>query len=383
MANTDYTYVTNGTAAVGRNDQENYCFWSWAYETYTHLITLGWDVVGSSRYNKGTASWEYSVVPDGMSHWLSNDAEEHMDNLLGESPWMVLEHSVSGYQICLHVRSSITGKLTIAFAKNKFETGGAWRNGGSEGTRPFDTSSSPTINQEIVSEDVNQVFSLATTQSMTWHTASRNDGSGFYSWGWEIGGTANKRFFMGVFPQSVPHTGDQNGHIVFQMNSNTINEIEGVDDPFGAPDNNQKFFDRDETGALRYIAPIKFEASPYGVGDPVASVVDLYRNKHPLFPFAFWTNAGVVNRFRFSLPDVLVGGISYPGTTQPYGNTFNSKTYVRLGVLALPWDSVTVPSADDGLIDVDAFQVMEPTSNLIEGPNVLDPKSFWRGIEKI
>lgn len=342
--------------------------------------TAPWVTKGSSR--KGSAGTAFSATPDGVDHWDSRTSAQ-VSTSGTERIWQVLENTITGIQVCIEVRPSSDIRITVA--PNKFESGGAWRGGGTDAnTRPTDTASSPAAGRESSTTNITPLVSRtaynASATNYSISVVNRKDGKGFYMYYWRIPLIQNSSGGVGAFSSfacgvvqtlaSGPDINPDNLYVAFYANSDGLGASMAVASPPELGTGNLRIEGRRPDGTLE----------SYGVrAIAVPSQADAVSGRYPAAPVFLGTADGTNTVYRGGLPDVWLAGTNI--TTLPWLTTWNSFAYVRLGTILFPWDEVT--DTTGGTASAYFLAGTTGGSGGGGGSSVLDPKAFNLGLERI
>jgi hypothetical protein len=318
--------------------------WEYLANGVTFLQANGWFTRGSSI--DGSAGTLYSSTPDGVDRWagLTRAQAQGNSNLI----WHVLEHSVSGCQLVIAFSGAGGGLLGFfAWAKNKFEDSGAWRNAGSvtANVRPEDLTSSPASDREVDMDgsDTNFLLPQGGSQAGEYRFSygTRVDGTGFYFLEFPDGsatpGTSQHGSLMAVFPLLDPATGDTNPFLAFGMRSGVYAHIGFGDTPSTNPG---RVVGRTSGGRRKYCA-YTFSAAAAGTGGSIFSdfnsplkAADPFSGRYRALVMPFWCDTSPAH-MRTTLGDFYAVSNSF-AEKQTYLDLDGGR-YFRYGDFLLPW----------------------------------------------
>lgn len=376
-----------GTLTAGTGDY----VWQHAQQLVARLKAMTvapWVTRGSSRVNAAVAT--FSATPDGVDNWstLTGTVAQFCGTGSSSSPWHILENPLTGWQVRIQVHPTTapqtSGYLEIAVAKNKFETGGAWRNAGSvtAAIAPADTTSSPTVDREQSSgQDTGSTLPPFDSLNTRYRNVigNRPDGKGFYSFSMAETpslSAGNLQFctVIGTAPQ-VLH-GDQaalttNTQAVFRFIGDALTNGCNIASPDTAPATTWRMKVRENDGSTKNCAGLEtcFTNGTVVFSGATAAVADSAYAKLPIGPLAWFSNNTFV--LRGALPDVWI----VPSSFNSLGS-FNLLQYMKIGRFLWPWDGVT---SLGGTARVGYFWA--PTGTEPATPGYVDPKAFNRGLE--
>lgn len=367
-----------------------------------------WVTRGSSRIDRSNVA-TYSATPDGVDRWtgfdgptnlMLNDAFDFLGFPDGSSVvWHVLENTVSGYQICIMAGATNTAPaLALILSKNKFETAGTWRAGGTSATvRPTDTASSPAYNREISTgrETGGVVVSFTFPSAGVWsqRLCNRPDGRGFYYW--VINGlteTTGNAYMMGTAPVTgTPLTLSyiQNNQIVLHsrqadLDNQAMNQASPNTNWSGGPLN---YSIKGMVNAVVKNFGIAQWDLVSGTFAGIVNGVDPEIGRRGLLPLLLYTESPSPGAVRLSLPDVYYSSI---GISNPATEAFRThnlevskpRVLAHLGVsrIVFPWPGLDVGAAT---ADNRASYLITAGAEEPAPAAIVDPKKFNLGLEII
>jgi hypothetical protein len=299
-----------------------------------------WVTRGSSR--AGSDGTAFSATPDGVDHWSTRTSAQ-VSTSGNERIWHVLENTVTGVQVCIEVRPSSDIRITVS--KNKFETAGAWRGGGTDAnTRPTDTGSTPAAGREVSTTNITPFVARTAYQAgasgYSISVLNRKDGKGFYFYYWRLpliqdstGGIgAFSSFAAGVAPAmaSSPDINGDNPYIALYSNSDGLTSALDTGSPPELSNGNFRIEGRRPDGTLDSYA-LRAIAIP--------TTPEVGSSRYPVAPGLLATANGANSVYRGGIPDVWVTGTT--DATLPWLTTWNAFAYVKFGRTLWPWDGVT------------------------------------------
>lgn len=291
------------------------------------MKTAGWSTRGSST--TGTAGTAYSSTPDGVDRWVGQTYTQAVDagnNFI----WNILEHT-AGHQVAILFGRGTPNYCHFVVAKNKFETGGAWRNGGSVSAtvRPEDITSSPAQDREVVQNDVPSNFLfLSSLLDTYWHAVVRDDGQAIYVVAENSAASESFYSLWGIWKLQDPSSGDSNPWIAASAKGLTSANL-------GDVVANNNITGRIPTAAQRLYAITRLKIAGNDILGSGNIGNDPFTGNERVSPIGLWTDVAPVH-IRFTLPDLCYVPDSWGNRDQ-----FNGRTYTAFGVIGLPWDEVT------------------------------------------
>jgi hypothetical protein len=336
MAHTDYTAtvkqsVTGASTTVLRWN----CFLAWWGKLINDPVAP-YTVRGTSR--NGTLGAAFSATPDGVDYLTGKTQTEVAG--AGNPIWGVLQSSITGHQICflLGTSSGPVSVITVVYAINKFETGGAWRGGGSgTATRPTDVTSSPTAARELNIAAAG--FTPQSTSNEYWSMFVRKDGKGFIahlmrdtSPSLTLDG-----FIMGALPLTDPPAADVNPYVAFAGNNQTMGGT-----PFLFTGTNGSCVGRLQDGTLQEHRSMDIDHASAWLDR-----LDAWRNQYPIHKIGL--RSLTTHEVRYWLPDLFISSGSAPASSGLTTRDAKKKmhynpadTYGLVGV----WDASTTVGTD-------------------------------------
>jgi hypothetical protein len=261
--------------------------------------------------------------------------------------WHVLEHT-AGHQVCVSFSRAGTLFVNWTIAKNKFETAGAWRNGGSvnSAARPTDVTSSPTQDQEVDQGTTPANFIiLSVVHNNTYHIAARDDGEAVFVITENNTLTADNYSMWAFWKNQNPNPADTNPWIVSAVRNLTISNMG----------------DSTSNGITRGRTPLS-GAHPYAftrlrvVGTDLMATgnmgADPFSGNSRICPLGLWTSTSPIH-IRFTIPDLCYVPASWADRDQ-----FNGRAYTVFGDLGMPWDEATNTGGTQRTADFIALDVL-------------------------
>jgi len=336
MANTDYTItpkqsITGASATILR--------WNWFLAMWGGLINdpvSPWRVRGTSR--NGTLGAAYSATPDGVDY-LTGKLQTEVAGA-GNPIWGVLENIATGHQVgfLLGTSSGPVSVITVVFALNKFETGGAWRGGGTgTATRPTDVTSSPTAARELNTAGV--TFTPQSTSNEYFYLAVRKDGRGFYSGVYRdtTPDLTADGLLLGYFPLELPHAADLNPYLAFIGNNQTFGAT-----PFLFTGTNGSCVGRLQDGTLQEHRSMDIDHASLWLNR-----LDPWRAAYPVHKIGL--RSLTTHDARYWMPDIYICSATVPASsdfaTRDGKKSFKYGPTDQFGLL-VPWDGSTTSGTD-------------------------------------
>lgn len=398
MAHTDYT-PTCGQAITGAST--TVLRWNFVLAAVDGMLA---DPVspyicrGSSR--NGSLGAAYSATPDGVNRWSGHTQTEIAG--AGNPIWMTLESVKSGHQVCflLGTASGPVSSIAVIFALNKFESGGAWRGGGTgTATRPTDVTSSPIAARELNTAALG--FSPQSVSNEYFNLWVRKDGRGFYAGLFRdtTPSLTADGFLMGYFPLTEPFAADVNPYLSIVGNNNSFGNATL---PFAAGSNvscvgrladgtlqEHRSMDLDTTTAwLDRLSPWQAAYPTYGIAwravtskDVRYWMPDWYVSSGTVPASSDFATRDGKTHFKFNPTGAgafgLIGpwdGATARGTDVPIYYFTNQPVLppvVPPPPTIIPVTSVLGPSSDEGAeelgVDIDVLDDLPPTFRLAKG----------------
>jgi hypothetical protein len=354
-------HVITNIGSGGSNISE--ARWFMMKEFLATMKLAGWVTRGSSI--SGSAGSLYSSAPDGVDRWTGRTVTEAWDGSNGI--WQVLEHGTSHAQVVLTFQlAGMT--MALAYAKNKFETGGAWRNVAAVSTRPTDTVSTPVWEREVPTWGAPNTFGVAAFPGTNYyHFMARDDGANAYAIVDTPTATTLELNIFGFSKLVTTNTADTNPVITWAARG--IDHMIQYSDETTGP-----IYSRDFDGTLRFrqIARIKNRTSPYDLFEGLLPLADPFNGKGRLGPLAVWATGANPKYFRGTIPDVARAMQAWN-----HRDPVNSLNYMTFGCFAFPWDGST---SLGGTARTAEFLAMDVEGGGVGGGGGA-PKAFWTGME--
>lgn len=366
-----YIYsVNNANNFVGQSfEQFQLKIIKWFLST---LKSAGWFTRGSSI--SGSAGHIYSATPDGVDGWTGATDTQIFDG--ANVIWQVLEHPTTGAQICL-TWGTATNTLGLIYAKNKFETAGAWRTSTAVGTRPTDVTSTLAVEREI---PLNASPSLRQWNFGInyYHIIARDDGAAAFIYCDAPGSGVDDPAVMGFAMLRTTNMDDTNPVVTWSASGGTAypSYYQGTVTPIESRDTSvigalhaQWFGVIKATGCFGEFAP-----GTADLFDSLLPLADIFDGKGRLGPLTVWSSNSTPAYFRGTIPDLQ-------RAMTAWGNRdlINDKTFIKLGAYAFPWDGQTDMGGAARSASFLAFDV-EQTAGGAGGEGVT---AFWTAMEKL
>lgn len=336
MAYTDYTHTIKQSLTGASGADLRWGFFLQLIAALHNDPVSPWTTRGSSR--NGTAGSAFSATPDGVDHWTGRTVAQAANSTV---VWHVLQNTATGHQICFLIGTSsgAASDWTLIFALNKFETGGAWRGGGSSiSVRPTDVTSSPTAAREL--NTLARGFSPQSTSNYHSNFNVRKDGKGFYAVAWRdvTPDTTNDGFVLGYCPLTTPYVADANPYLAFIGNNATMGST-----PFMFTGTNGSCVGRLQDGTLQEHRSLDIDHASLFLDR-----LDAWRSAYPVHGIAMY--AQTTKDVRYWLPDLY---IAHNTPSSSDFATRDSKKYWKANPdntghysFIMPWDGLTTNGTD-------------------------------------
>jgi hypothetical protein len=334
-------YVSSGTVDSTTGDR-TWEFCKFIVASLKAMATAPWVTRGSSC--DGSLGTAFSATPDGVDRWAGKSIGQAAFNVGIRTVWHVLENTVTGLQVCIVYGAVNSQSSAVVFSLNKFETGGAWRGGGSSANvRPTDTVSSPAAGREIT--HVNNAPAVSGTgvpQVFRFNCLNRDDGKGFYAYYFPDSGATSITFSLvyGCFPVTAPQTED-NPYLLLATSYGSLTSPSISSTPGSLPSAYTQpnlIGRKGAAGTLitYYLLQPSSVPSNFLFGTTQVNDLDPVLAAYPMFPGVAWSDmpAGGAH-FRAGLPDLYQADTAL----SPDLNTWNSKAHIQIGFLAFPYDT--------------------------------------------
>ncbi len=316
MAYTYFVSANNLTGTGSERPWRNWLIW------IASLKTAGWTVRGSSC--TGTSGTAYSSTPDGVDRWVDKTSSEAVavDN---QPVWIVLEHATSLAQVCFTFATNSAGRKFI-IAKNKFESGGAWRTSTGVNTRPTDTSSIAKERELSSVDSPDNVW--GNTVDVRVHAMSRSDGEASWLVQDFAGAPDNGVPFAGFAKLKTSNAADTNPYITLFTSTADVTTFVSANFP-SCP---MRVLLQTGSSEWIWLAAIK------GFGNYLSAVVGTnpFTGKGVLYPCVTFSVQTNPQYYRGTIPDLAQAPAGYATR-----DGINSLTYMKFGGFAFPWDGVT------------------------------------------
>lgn len=323
------------------------------------ILARGWTTRGSS-----IGSGLYSATPDGVDHWADVAVGVGLNG--ANRVWHVFE-SDNGCQLCVEVNGGGgSAGVHFSFSINKFETGGAWRNGGSVAynVRPTDTASSPASGREIAPTADTEFWpsGFADSRMFFW---SRTDHKvvGIGNRYAATGATATDGGLFWLSSLTQPANGDDNPYLMLHC--------AGAGAGFSAGNYTAMAPTENLVGRVGGSL-VNFSLVTIGrdsTNDVMSSLAaDPFTSGEIEVPMVVWTPTAP-KYVRMSIPNLyrIRSGLSHP-------NTFNSRTRLIIGEFSFPW-------ALENLGGTDVVSTVTPLRAFITNSGSAPSKALNLGLE--
>lgn len=363
--------VTANTSYTTTTQDYNYEFARRLIGALKVFPTAPWSTLGSSC--NGTLGTAFSATPDGVDHWSTKSIDEALDAGSTSLIWYAMANPKSGLQIVI-IASRGAGSSEFAqvvVSRRGVTLSGAWRDGGTDSfTRPADSSSSPTSDQDSICAQFSPSVG-STSRLMT--VANRTDGQGFYAWHHpaslvSVDGTFQ---LLSIFMLTNPVNDVANPYYAMTVSGTRMdptNLMQG--DPGSIPAGLSIVGRKGAGGPQGYVTVDYIQAG--GGGDLSLGTLDPYESKFPMIPLTLL--GASPHAYRASMPDIYMVDNS---ATQ--FQTWNSKSQIKLGAFLWPWDGVTAMGTDQPGFVVQLTGTSVPLGPV--GATNLDYKRFNQGLE--
>lgn len=352
----DQPYIAAGGGTPGGQDVR-WGFFAQAAASLKGFTGSPWITRGSSSIDNSspTPVTHFSSHPDGNDYWSGLNYLQAAD---AGPVWHVLENVATGLQVCLYVEPNGGGgsTTTIIFAPNKFETGGAWRGGGtSVSDRPTDTTSTPTVGRELATIYNPGNFAPANGTGPIFNIVNRLDGTGFYIYHWCTGSPiTDSCAIYGVGKIPFPHPSDVSPYFAMWAKETVINQGMYSNDGFSG---GYVFRKPDGTlDTLNALWPGNQGNSLFN--NNLLDTPDDFIAAYPAFPTALYSTLPFI---RGTLPSVFVGAGQGEVADR---TTWNTKTFFKLGPVFVPWDGVSTVGGDQPFYEVTPLNTTPSTQGV-------------------
>ncbi len=348
-----YVYVvsaSNITDTSSERSWKNWLIW------IANLKTAGWTARGSSC--TGSSGTAYSSTPDGVDRWVGKTSAEAaaVDN---QPVWLVLEHATSLAQICFTFAGGTVAQ-TFIIARNKFETGGAWRTSTGVNARPTDTASTAK-ERELSSVDApNNVW--GNTAGVRVHAMSRSDGEASWLVQDFAGAPDNGVPFAGFAKLKTANVADTNPYITLFTSTSDVTAFVAAN--LGSCPMRVLL----QTGSSEWIWIAAIKGYSTYLSTSVGN--NPFTGKGVLYPCPMFSIQTIPQYYRGTIPDLAQAPDGY--VTR---DGINNLTYMTFGGFAFPWDG---SSSMGGTARFANFMAMDLEKQTASGGS---PAPFNTGIE--